>query len=615
MLNCACQAIPVGCPWLQSCYALQWARGDHTTDHTISDLVKQDLEMFKCFLDHDDYSIKSVPFLDRLGKIHSALEIKADAVGNPQLGFGCFLPHTGQWFRKSWRDTDWFTSHSGLEAHQIIYQLELFAIMMAFRVFGPSLQGRVVILRSDNIAVVNLINGMSSFLEAPMELLCELTLDLHVFADIGKSCSYRRYPQQRIRPDQQRQILGISKGKSKIPRSDERAYFQLVATILDTLDATSVFRQNQVLKGQCSALCLFKETCERQNLPLELKSPQLRAFLCELYNLNYTATTISYHWHPIYDIILHNNITLSDKIITLYNFIREQARPRIDKKLPVSHKLVNQQLKALDLFLAQGYENTLAKAMVATAWAAQLRVSEYSSKLVVDIQAGDDHNLHHNGILVEDDDMTVIFASDKSSKQHKECFIPWDNVPINNFKEIIQDYDRIRNTTSPVFFCHEDGTNLTPNDMANWIELSTSQTDWQGLKITSHCYRIGGTSYLHRSGLDIPNLQRSGRWSHTDTTLVEHYLKPGLYSASPDTIRNTLPQYKASISISRAMFLRDIVTMKGGVDHPFNKVLEKWGFSKTTTYLLSNNPGKESTSCKAGISSGDKIPAKSKIKM
>ena len=164
--------------------------------------------------------------------------------------------------------------------------------------------------------------------------------------------------------------------------------------------------------------------------------------------------------------------------------------------------------------------------------------------------------------------------------QCKEHFIAWSNVPIKNFQQIMQDYNIVRNRMSPVFFCHEDGTNLTPNDMANWIELSTSQTDWRGLKMTSHCYRKGGTSYLYRSGLDIPNLQRSGRWSHTDSTSVEHYLKPGLYSASPDTIRDTLPQYKATMSISRAMFLRDIIMTKGGLDHPFNAVLKSLGFSK-----------------------------------
>ena len=177
ILNYACQAIPVGCPWLQSCYALQWATNNHTSNRTVSDHVMKDLKMFKCFLEkQDDHFVKSVPFLDCLGKIHSALEIKADASGNSQLGFGCNLPHTNQWFGKSWANTTWFTPQSGLEAHRIIYQLELFAITIAFKIFSPSLQGRVIILQSDNLAVVNSINKMSSHLEAPMELLRELTL-------------------------------------------------------------------------------------------------------------------------------------------------------------------------------------------------------------------------------------------------------------------------------------------------------------------------------------------------------------------------------------------------------------------------------------------------------
>ena len=183
ILNYACQAIPIGRPWLQSCYALQWVAGDHTSDRTISALVSKDLQMFKSFLEHTDYFVKSVPFLDRLGIINSALEIKADASGNPKLGFGCYLPHTGEWFGKSWKETSWFQHQ--LEAARVIYQLELFAITLAFKVFAPALQGRVVFLRSDNIAVVNSINNMSSQMESGMELLRELTLtcmSLQVFA-------------------------------------------------------------------------------------------------------------------------------------------------------------------------------------------------------------------------------------------------------------------------------------------------------------------------------------------------------------------------------------------------------------------------------------------------
>ena len=248
--------------------------------------------------------------------------------------------------------------------------------------------------------------------------------------------------------------------------------------------------------------------------------------------------------------------------------------------MPVSHVLLNQQLKGLDAYLVQGYENTLAKATLATAWAAQLRVSEYSSKLVVDVHSGDNHNLKQNNVLVQTDGLTVIFASDKTSSQCKERFIAWADMPIEGFQQLMEQYNKIRIKSSPVFFCHEDGTNLTPNDIANWIELSTSQTDWWGLKITSHCYRIGGTSYLYRSGLDIPNIQHSGRWSLGEMSAVEHYLKPGLYSTSPQTIRDTLPQYKTTMSFARALYLRDIITTEGGSDHPFNLVLKSLGFTK-----------------------------------
>ena len=293
--------------------------------------------------------------------------------------------------------------------------------------------------------------------------------------------------------------------------------------------------------------------------------------------MNYTSTTIASRWHPIYDILQFNNIPISEEIITLYHFIKEQARPRVDKKLPVSHVLLNQQISALDLFFT-GYKLILAKAVMVTAWAAQLRVSEYSSPLVADVRAGEDHNLQRDHVLVQPDGLTVIFMSDKTSLHRKERFIAWDNLPITNCKEILAKYNSVRNMSSPVFFCHEDGTNITPNDMSNWIDISTSHTDWHGLKFTSHCYRIGGTSYLYRTGMDIPNVQRSGRWSHTDTTAVEHYLKPGLYSATPASIRESLPQYKLSLTISQAIYLRDKITTLGGPDHPFNSTLRGWGF-------------------------------------
>ena len=131
--------------------------------------------------------------------------------------------------------------------------------------------------------------------------------------------------------------------------------------------------------------------------------------------MNFSAATVNLRWRLIYDIIASNNIEPSDEIYNLYNFIHEQATPRRDKKLLVLHVLLNQQIQALDAFIAPGYENILAKATLVMAWVAQLRVSEYTSKLTAHTQARvDDHNLSSNGILVQDG-MTLIFVSDKTS--------------------------------------------------------------------------------------------------------------------------------------------------------------------------------------------------------
>ena len=187
ILNYACQAMPIGRPWLQSCYALQWANNDHLSDRTISDRVAADLTMFKTLLESNADFIHTVPFLDRLGHFNSPVEIKADAAGNDTLGFGCYLPVTGQWFGKSWSETNWFSPPSNLVASRMIYQLELFAISIAFRVFAPSLAGRVVVLRSDNLAVVNSINKLSSHLESSMQLLRDLTLTCMSFQILAKA--------------------------------------------------------------------------------------------------------------------------------------------------------------------------------------------------------------------------------------------------------------------------------------------------------------------------------------------------------------------------------------------------------------------------------------------
>ena len=92
--------------------------------------------------------------------------------------------------------------------------------------------------------------------------------------------------------------------------------------------------------------------------------------------------------------------------------------------------------------------------------------------------------------------------------------------------------------------------------------------------------RIGGTSYLYRSGLDLAKLHQSGRWVKDDSTTVKHYLKPGLYSTPPEILRERKPQYKRTFTMKRLIFLRNKIFMKGKTNHCFNSILKELDFPK-----------------------------------
>ena len=402
---------------------------------------------------------------------------------------------------------------------------------------------------------------------------------LYVIADPDNTTTHPGSGQHNERPNFEntnQQNRRFSAGTSIVPQTQHCHNFRAVAPILEALEATQVFGINRVNDNQKITVELFVDVCKNQGLPLELTNRTATAYLLFLSQMNYSATSVRYRWNPIFKMCEVKNIVLTNDTLDLYDFVKESACEIPDKKIPVSHILLQQQLKAIDKFLIKGYENTMVKAVLCTAWAGQLRVSEYTSKRVAYINAGHDHNLGAGGIVVQDDGITIIFMSKKTSRKRRECFIDYATVPIPEFKAIMQAYDKICMKNSPVFFCWPDGSNITPNNVANWIQLATLWMDWQGLVVTSHCYRIGGTSYLYRAGIDMAKLHRSSRWAKDDAPTVEHYLKPGLYSMDPQQIYEKL-QYRKTFKAKNLIFLRDQISTKGGSQHEFNTILTELG--------------------------------------
>ena len=85
------------------------------------------------------------------------LEVMSDASGS--LGFGAFF--NGEWFSGSWV--------SSQASHSIAYR-ELFLVVIAPLVWGPHFARRHVLFRTDNKAVVYILNSRTSKVPVLMHL-------------------------------------------------------------------------------------------------------------------------------------------------------------------------------------------------------------------------------------------------------------------------------------------------------------------------------------------------------------------------------------------------------------------------------------------------------------
>ena len=202
-LNFVCQALPAGRVFLRSLYAALKVKAGKVCPHQhvkVGGQLMCDLEMFQTFLVHDapDF-VSSVSFLLRTSSVNTDIVIKADAAGSYALGFGAIWED--RWIQGNWGDTDIFkfkwqkirlpsggrcvkrwikhpnTVHPTAEFYKPnIALLELFAIVTALTTWAQLLSGNHICLKSDNMAVVHMLNNKCSDCKAGMDLLRALTL-------------------------------------------------------------------------------------------------------------------------------------------------------------------------------------------------------------------------------------------------------------------------------------------------------------------------------------------------------------------------------------------------------------------------------------------------------
>ena len=125
-----------------------------------------DLEMFKSFLiEYADPFTNSIPFLNKVKKNWSDIQLFTNLAGGELLGLGLYFQE--EWKQWLWSDTQLFAD--GFRPN--IALLELYAIVLAVEVWKEKVKGKSIVLRSDSQVTCFFINKMKAHISAAMDLL------------------------------------------------------------------------------------------------------------------------------------------------------------------------------------------------------------------------------------------------------------------------------------------------------------------------------------------------------------------------------------------------------------------------------------------------------------
>ena len=160
LLNFACTVIVPGRAFLRRLYDLTVGLDKDYYHIRLNKEVKEDLLTWKQFLDH--YNGKSM-FLNDVWLTSENVELYTDACTS--LGFGAMLG-------RNWTQGLW--PPNAPELHITI--LELYPIYLAVELWGDILRNKALLVFSDNMAVVHILNKSSSKDKTIMKLVRKLVL-------------------------------------------------------------------------------------------------------------------------------------------------------------------------------------------------------------------------------------------------------------------------------------------------------------------------------------------------------------------------------------------------------------------------------------------------------
>lgn len=166
VLNFACRAIVPGRPFCRRLINSICGLTQPFHHLRITKGIRQDLQLWLTFF--QDFNGISV-FHDRFWVSNEDVQLFTDSAAGEGLGFGVYF--AGKWTYGVWPQT-WFA----LGITNDITVLELFPMLVALHIWGKELRNKKICFRSDNLAVVHIVNTMTSKSDRVMVILRAFTL-------------------------------------------------------------------------------------------------------------------------------------------------------------------------------------------------------------------------------------------------------------------------------------------------------------------------------------------------------------------------------------------------------------------------------------------------------
>ena len=227
-------------------------------------------------------------FQDRLWIANEDIQLFNDSAGSSNLGFGAY-------FGIKWTYGAWPESLIVKGITEDITVLELFPLLVALQIWGDDLRNKKILFRVDNLAVVHIVNSMTSKSDNVMTILRAFTLrclqlNIAVKAQHLSGCSntaadaLSRFQFQKFRE--------LVPGADPCPTPVPDQLYHLFLNSQKLLTASLAYNSQMVYDN---ALLAFKTFHQNYSLTLTWPSPveHVILFISYCFDLGYSLSTIS----------------------------------------------------------------------------------------------------------------------------------------------------------------------------------------------------------------------------------------------------------------------------------------------------------------------------------